>query len=41
MTDTDLYMTATEQYEALDLAGFREITVVLEKKGLILFEAAA
>jgi SAM-dependent methyltransferase len=41
MTDADLYMTATEQYEALDLAGFRGIKVVLEKKGLILFEAAA
>ena len=37
----DLYMTATEQYEALELAGFREIKVVLEKKDLILFRAAA
>jgi cyclopropane fatty-acyl-phospholipid synthase-like methyltransferase len=41
MTDPDLYMTETEQHEALALAGFREIRVVLEKKGLILFRAAA
>ena len=41
MTDADLYMTAMEQYEALELAGFREINVVLEKKGLVLFRAAA
>ena len=41
MTDADLYMTATEQHEALGLAGFREIKAVLEKKGLILFEATA
>jgi cyclopropane fatty-acyl-phospholipid synthase-like methyltransferase len=41
MTDTNLYMTATEQVEALGEAGFRDIEVILENKGLILFRAAA
>ena len=41
MIDTELYMTAAEQHEALDLAGFRDIGVVMEKKGLILLRSAA
>ena len=41
MTNADLYMTAAEQVEALELAGFREIRVVLKKRGLILFRSAA
>jgi SAM-dependent methyltransferase len=36
MTDTELYMTVAEQGGALRAAGFSEVTVVLEKAGLVL-----
>jgi SAM-dependent methyltransferase len=41
MSDSDLYMTAQEQGEALRTAGFCEVTVVLEQKGLVLHKARA
>src|SRR5262245_16661102 len=40
MTNSALYMTTAEQSEALNGAGFREVEVVLEKKGLALIRAA-
>ena len=39
MTNTELYMTRREQREALHAAGFGEVAVILEKKGLVLHRA--
>jgi hypothetical protein len=39
MADTELYMTAREQSEALLAAEFREVRAILEKKGLVLHRA--
>jgi predicted methyltransferase len=39
MTNTELYMTSGEQHEALHAAGFGEVKILLEKKGLALYRA--
>jgi ubiquinone/menaquinone biosynthesis C-methylase UbiE len=39
MTNTDLYMTAEEQYSTLENAGFKNVQCVLQKNGLILLRA--
>jgi cyclopropane fatty-acyl-phospholipid synthase-like methyltransferase len=36
MTDAELYMTASEQAAALKAAGFRDVSLLLEKGGLVL-----
>lgn len=36
MTDAELYMTVPEQTETLKAAGFRDVSTVLEKGGLVL-----
>ena len=36
MTDTELYMTVTEQSEALETAGFGDVSILLEMGGLVL-----
>jgi cyclopropane fatty-acyl-phospholipid synthase-like methyltransferase len=39
MSNSDLYMTTLEQGEALRAAGFLDVDVVLEQKGLVLHKA--
>jgi len=39
MTNTELYMSVTEQANALIVAGFDSVSVVLEKRGLVLHRA--
>jgi SAM-dependent methyltransferase len=39
MANTELYMTPRQQREALHAAGFGEVQIILEKKGLVLLRA--
>ena len=36
MSDTELYITVTEQSEALETAGFGDVSILLEMGGLVL-----
>jgi hypothetical protein len=36
MTNGELYMTTSEQTNALEAAGFKDVSLVLEKGGLVL-----
>jgi cyclopropane fatty-acyl-phospholipid synthase-like methyltransferase len=39
MSNGELYMTISEQEDALEIAGFRDVSVLLEKAGLVLHRA--
>jgi hypothetical protein len=39
MSNAELYMTEQEQREALEKVGFRDVALVLRKRGLVLHSA--